>query len=108
MQSAMDFANRFKVLKAEYDTRVACATKVGETFKDVTLPEMAQAPQLLKSMIDALDAEIRSVSVEEAKVVELSQKIDTSQKAMITIQKLRRLICIQDRHPVPTEERANR
>ena len=108
MQSAMDFANRFKVLKAEYGTRIACANKIGETFKDVTLPEIAQAPELLKSMIDVVDADVRSVSVEEAKVVELSQKIDTSQKAMITIQKLHRLICTQDQHPASTEERANR
>ena len=32
MQNATDFANRFKALKADYDTRINCANKVGQSL----------------------------------------------------------------------------
>ena len=44
LQNANDFTSRFKALKAEYDARVSCATKIGQSLRDVTLPDMAQAP----------------------------------------------------------------
>ena len=108
MQSATDFANRFKILKAEYDARINCANKIGQSLKDVTLPDMVQAPGILKSMIDAVEADIKRVSMEQAKVVELDERIDTSQKAMGTIRKIHRSICIQDQHSGPQEDRASR
>ena len=101
MQSATDFANRFKILKAEYDARINCANKIGQSLKDVTLPDMVQAPGILKSMIDAVEADVKRVSMEQAKVVELAERIDTSQKAMGTIRKIHRSICIQDQHSGP-------
>jgi hypothetical protein len=107
MQNATDFANRFKALKADYDTRINCANKVGQSLKDVTLPDMAQAPGILKSMIDAIEG-VRTVSIEQAKVVELAERIDTSHKAMGTIRKIHRSICIQDQHSGPQEDRASR
>jgi hypothetical protein len=108
MQNATDFASRFKILKAEYEARIGCANKVGQALKDVTLPDMAQAPGILKSMIDAIEGDVKGVSVEEAKVVELAEKIDVSQRAMITIRKIHRSICLQDQHPASQEDRANR
>ena len=108
MQSATDFANRFKILKAEYDARINCANKIGQSLKDVTLPDMVQAPGILKSMIDAIEGDVRTVSIEQAKVVELAERIDTSQKAMGTIRKIHRSICLQDQHPGSQEERASR
>ena len=108
MQSATDFANRFKILKAEYDARINCANKIGQSLKDVTLPDMVQAPGILKSMIDAVEADVKRVSMEQAKVVELAERIDTSQKAMGTIRKIHRSICLQDGHSVPQEDRASR
>jgi hypothetical protein len=108
MQNATDFANRFRILKAEYEARIGCANKIGQALKDVTLPDMAQAPGILKSMIDAIEGDVKGVSVEEAKVVELAEKIDVSQRAMITIRKIHRSICLQDQHPASQEERANR
>jgi hypothetical protein len=108
MQNATDFANRFKILKAEYEGRIGCANKVGQALKDVTLPDMAQAPGILKSMMDAVEADVRGVSVQEAKVVELAEKIDTSQRAMVTLRKFHRSICLQDQHPASQEDRASR
>jgi hypothetical protein len=108
MQSATDFASRFKALKADYDARVACANKIGLSLKDVALPDMAQAPEVLKSMIDAVEGDVKGVSVEQAKVVELSERMDTSHNAMVTIRKIHRSICPQDRPPMSQEDHASR
>jgi hypothetical protein len=95
-------------LKADYDSRINCANKIGQSLKDVTLPDMAQAPGILKSMIDAIEGDVRTVSMEQAKVIELAERIDTSHKAMGTIRKIHRSICLQDQHPGSQEERASR
>lgn len=104
LQNATDFTNRFKALKAEYDARINCASKVGQSLKDVTLPDMAQAPGILKSMIDSIEGDVKGVSVVQAKVVELADKMDTSQRAMVTIRKLHRTMCLTDQHPVSKAE----
>ncbi len=104
LQNATDFTNRFKGLKAEYDARSNCATKIGQSLKDVTLPDMAQAPAILKSMIDAVEGDVKSVSVVQAKVVELAEKIDSSQKAMTTVRKIHRTMCLKDQRAVPQAE----
>jgi hypothetical protein len=109
LQNATDFTNRFKALKAEYDTRTNCASKIGQSLRDVTLPDMAQAPGILKSMIDSIEGDVKGVSAVQAKVVELAEKIDVSQKAMATIQKIHRTMCLKDQHAVlPAEDRGNR
>jgi hypothetical protein len=108
MQNATEFANRFRILKAEYDARMNCANKIGQSLKDVTLPDMAQAPGMLKSMIDAIDGDVKGVSVEEAKVVELAERVNISQKAIVTIRKIHRSICLQGQRPPSQEDRASR
>lgn len=104
LQNATDFTNRFKALKVEYDARINCASKIGQSLKDVTLPDMAQAPGILKSMIDSIEGDVKGVSVVQAKVVELAEKMDTSQKAMVTIRKIHRTMCLTDQHPVSKAE----
>src|SRR5262245_23838191 len=68
LQNAVDFIARFKALKDEYDARTACATKIGQSLRDVTLPDMAQAPGILKSMIESIEGDAKGVSVVQAKV----------------------------------------
>lgn len=99
LQSATDFAHRFRWLKAEYNVRTSCAGKIEQSLKDVTLRDMAQAPEILKSMIDSIEADVNGISVAQAKVAELAEKIDSSQKAIITIRMIHRAMC-------PKEERA--
>ncbi len=109
LQNAGDFTSRFKALKAEYDARTNCANKIGQSLRDVTLPDMAQAPGILKSMIDSVEGDVKGVSVVQAKVVELAEKIDSSQKAMVTIRKIHRTMCLRDQHAVSqAEDRASR
>jgi hypothetical protein len=109
LQNAVDFIARFKALKAEYDARTNCASKIGQSLRDVTLPDMAQAPGILKSMIDSIDGDAKGVSVVQAKVAELAEKIDSSQKAMVTIRKIHRTMCLKDQHALSqVDDRASR
>jgi hypothetical protein len=106
LRNATDFMSRFKALKAEYDARSNCATRVGQSLKDVTLPDMAQAPEILRSMIDSLEGDLKSVSVVQAKVVELAETVNSSQKAIITIQKIHRIMCVKGERALSQIERS--
>ena len=93
LKNAAEFAGRFKAFKAEYDARVNCANKVEQSLQDVTLPDMTQAPAMLKSMIDSIEGDIKGVSAPQAQVVEFAEKINSSHKALLTIQKIHQTMC---------------
>ena len=60
-------------------------------------------------MIDSIDGDVKGVSVVQTKVVELAEKIDSSQKAMSTIRKIHRTMCLKDQRALSqAEDRANR
>lgn len=107
LQQATDFANRFRALKAEYSVRTNCASKIGQSLKDVTLRDMAQAPEILKSMIDSIEGDVKGIAVAQAKVVELAEKIDSSQKAITTIRMIHRTMCLKDQRVVASKDRAS-
>jgi hypothetical protein len=96
LESAVDFSARFRALKSQYDARVSCAGSVQQSFRDVTLSDMAQAPDLLKSMIDTIEGDMKGASIIQAQVAGLAEKIDASQKAMKTIQKVHRTMCAKN------------
>jgi hypothetical protein len=96
LQSATDFNTRFKEVKAQYVARLGCASSIQQSFRDVTLSDMAQAPDLLKSMIDTIEGDMKGVVAVQAQVAGLAEKIDASQKAMNTIQKVHRSMCAKN------------
>lgn len=91
---ATEFAKRFAAARAEYDARSACATKVKASVADVTLPELVQAPEVLKSMMDAVESEITRVSTAHKQVADLAGRIDASYKSILVLQKIHRAMCI--------------
>jgi hypothetical protein len=95
LQNANDFSSRFNALKAEYNARIKCASRVEQSIRDITLPDMAQAAGILKSMIDSIEGDMKGVSAVQAQVVALAENIDSSRKAMVTIQKLHQTICVR-------------
>jgi hypothetical protein len=95
LERATDFTGRFHALKAEYDARANCANRVEESFRDVTMPDMAQAPSLLKSMIESIEGDIKGVSAAQAQLAELADKVNSSHKAILTIQKIHRAMCVR-------------
>jgi hypothetical protein len=96
LQNASEFADRFKALKAEYDARATCANRIQQLLRDTTLPDMTQAPALLKSMVDTIEGDINGVSVAQSQLVEFAGRMNTSQKAIMTIQKIHRTMCVKN------------
>ena len=93
LEKAAEFTARFKEFKAEYDARVSCASRIEQSLRDVTLPDMTQAPAMLKSMIDSIEGDIKGVSAPQAQLVEFAERINSSHKALLTIQKIHQTMC---------------
>ena len=93
---ADDFTKRFAVLKSEYEAGAKCAANVKQGFRDVVLTDMAQPPEILKSMNDLIDADINRVSQVENQAVELAGKMQAAAKAMRTVDKIHRTMCFKE------------
>jgi hypothetical protein len=92
-----DFTKRFAALKSQYESASKCAATVKQAFRDVVLTDMAQPPEILKSMTDSIDSDISRVSQVQNQITELSLKIEASKKAMKTIDKIHRTMCIKEK-----------
>jgi hypothetical protein len=99
VQNAAEFTNRYKALSAEYTTRSNCGARISQSLRDVVLPDMAQAPEMIKSMIESIEGDSKDLAVVQAQVVEVAGKIDASQKAMVTIGKIHQTMCFKDQRP---------
>jgi len=96
LNNASAFDARFKILKTEYALRANCGSKVEQSLRDVSLPNMARGPEILKSAVDSMQAEMKDVVTVQKQVVEFAEKIDASRKAMTTIQEIHPTICMRD------------
>lgn len=92
-----DFTKRFAVLKTQYDSASRCAGTVKQAFRDVVLTDMAQPPGILKSMTDSIDSDLNRVSEVQNQIGELSAKTEISKKAMKTLDKIHRTMCIKEK-----------
>jgi hypothetical protein len=90
---AAEFSRRFAAARSEYETHTACANKVKQAIREVTLPDLTQAPDLLKSITDSIDSDITKSSSVQEQVAALAVKMEASQKAIGVIQKIHRSIC---------------
>jgi hypothetical protein len=90
-----DFAKKFKELKSQYDAATNCAGNVEQAFKNVTLTDMAQAPEIIKSMIASIDSDIAKTSELHKQVSDLAEKMELSKKAIKTITKIYHAMCLQ-------------
>ncbi len=97
LQNATDFENRFKAFKAEYEARSACVNRIEQSLTQVAFPDMTQGPNLVKSMTDAIDGDVEGVSEVQGRLAELAEKMVSSHKAMVTLQKIHRAMCMA--HP---------
>jgi hypothetical protein len=98
LQDATVFSNRFNDLKAAYDARVNCASRIEQSLEDVTLPNMVRATDILKSMIESLQGDRKGVSAVQTQLLELAEKMHSSRKAMVTIQRIHRAMCMSDQY----------
>jgi hypothetical protein len=92
-----DFTKRFAVLKTQYDSASRGAGTVKQAFREVVLTDMAQPPEILKSMTDSIDSDLNRVSEVQNQIGELSAKMEISKKAMKTLDKIHRTMCIKEK-----------
>jgi hypothetical protein len=90
-----DFAKRFKELKSQYGAAANCAGNVEQAFKNVTLADMTQAPEVLKSMIASIEGDVANVSKVNEQISNLAERMDQSNKAMKTVTKIYHAMCLQ-------------
>jgi hypothetical protein len=90
-----DFAKRFKELKSQYAAATKCAANVEQAFKDVSLTDLTQAPEVLQSMTASLDGDVGKISKVQGQISDLAEKMEMSQKAMKTITKIYHTMCLQ-------------
>jgi hypothetical protein len=96
LQRAADFSTRFKILKVAYEARANCATRVQQAVSQVVLTDvMTQAPSVVSSMVNTIRADLEPVSAAAANVTEVSHSIDASYKAILTLQKIHRAMCLR-------------
>jgi hypothetical protein len=91
-----DFAKRFKELKSQYEAATNCAGNIEQAFKDATLTDMAQPAEIIKSMVASMDGDIAKTSEAQNQAFDLAEKMELSQKAMKTIAKIHRALCINE------------
>ena len=95
ISGAEDFTKRFATLKSQYESHAKCAANVKQAFQDVVLTDMAQPPDILQSMNASLDGDINRVSQVENQTVDLAEKMQAATKAMKTIDKIHRTMCLK-------------
>jgi len=100
LTKAGTFAARFRDLRIEYDRRISCALKIEQNLKEVHLTEMPRSADILKSMTATLEADLKDVAATRQQIFDLNEKMLASQKAIVTIEKLRPMICLST--PAPT------
>jgi hypothetical protein len=76
---------------------------VDQSFKEVALTDMAQPPELLKSMTDTIENDFNKVSEVQNQIAVLAAQMETSKRAMITLDKIHRAVCVRER----TAEQSN-
>ena len=106
ISGAGDFTKRFTALKAQYETDAKCAANVKQAFRDVVLTDMAQPPDILKSMNDSIDGDVNRVSQVEGQVVDLGEKMQAAAKAMKIIDKIHRPLCLSESNNVREKEKS--
>jgi hypothetical protein len=108
MSRANEFTNRFRALKAAYTARMSCTGRIQQQLREVTLPDMTQAPDVLKSMVDGIEGDSKELVALQAQVADLATKIEASEKAMMTIQKVSVAVCPKDRTSVANAEEGSK
>ncbi len=101
LKNSTDFNNRFKAMKAEYDARANCTGRIERSLGNVILPDMPRGPEILKSMIESLRGDMNGVSALQAQLSGVAERMDSSHKAIVSIQKIHRAMCMSDQRAGP-------
>ncbi len=93
MKLVNDFFPRFRAVKSAFDRQANCAISMGRTIKEINLTTMANGADIAKSMMDAIDGDMKYVADERQSSADLSENIEAARKSLEAIEKLHAAMC---------------
>ncbi len=97
VDGSQEFLKRFATLKSQYEVASRCTASLDQSLKDLALTDMTQPPDLQKSMSDAIDSDFSKVSDAQKQIAALAAQMEASKKALLTLDKLHRAMCMNQR-----------
>ena len=97
------FDARFKDLRNEFDRHINCAMKIDQNLKQVSLADMPRATDILKSLSDTIEGDMKDVAGARQQIFDLNKKVHASQRAIVSIETLRQVICLSTLAPKPVD-----
>ena len=92
-----DFAKKFKELKSQYEAVTKCVVSVEQAFKDVSLPGLTKAPEVVQSMTASIEGDVAKTSKVYEQISNLAEKMEQSNKALKIITKLHHAMCMNEK-----------
>jgi hypothetical protein len=97
-----DFFPRFRAIKSAFDRQANCAVNIGRTIKELNLSTMTNGAEIVRSMMEAIDGDMRNVPDERQNSSDLSETIESARKSLDAIEKLHAAMC-----PAPNNKNAD-
>src|SRR5207249_2614924 len=88
IQLVNDFFPRFRAVKSAFERQANCAVTMGRTIKELNLSTMANGADIARSMMDAIDGDMKHVPDERQNSSELAETMESARKALDAIEKL--------------------
>jgi hypothetical protein len=88
-----DFFPRFRAIKSAFDRQANCAVSIGRTIKELNLSTMANGADIVRSMMEAIDGDMKNVPDERQTSSDLSETIESARKSLDSIEKLHAAMC---------------
>ena len=88
-----DFFPRFRAVRSAFERQANCAVSMGRTIKELNLSAMANGADIARSMMEAIDGDMKLVPDERQNSSELAETIESARKALDAIEKLHAAIC---------------
>jgi hypothetical protein len=81
-----DFFPRFRAVKSAFDRQANCAVTVERTIKELNLATMANGADIVRSMADAIDGDMKHVPDERQNSADLAETIESARKSLEAIE----------------------
>jgi hypothetical protein len=88
-----DFFPRFRAVKSAFDRQANCAVTIGRTIKELNLASLTNGADIVRSMGEAIDGDMKHVPDERQNSADLAETIEAARKSLEAIEKLHAAMC---------------
>jgi hypothetical protein len=88
-----DFFPRFRAVKSAFDRQANCAVTIGRTIKELNLANLTNGADIVRSMSEAIDGDMKHVPDERQHSADLAETIESARKSLDAIEKLHTAMC---------------